>query len=169
MKNILGVKTKIRQSIVWTTGLCLVALGGATWADSDFRNPSVYNLEQGVGLKGYDPVSIFPEGGGESLPGDSQYSLDYLGVVYFFASAENLSLFIQNPGKYEPTYGGWCAWAMVSGHKVDIQPHLFTVHGNRAHYFAAARAKRNFDQDILGHERKADSFWKKISGEEPRL
>lgn len=133
------------------------------------RNTADYNLQNGVGLKGFDPVAIFPEGGGQPMMGKQQFKLDYMGVTYFFTSASNLDLFVNNPEKYEPTYGGWCAYAMASGSQVDIQPHLFTIHGNRAHYFVANRAKQNFDRDILGHENRADKFWKQISGENPRL
>ena len=133
------------------------------------RKVSEYNLQNAVGLKGYDPVAIFAEGGGAPLAGMPGLSLDYQGVTYHFASVQNRDQFQLQPEKYEPTYGGWCAYAMASGSKVDIQPQLFTVHGNRAHYFVSARAKQNFDRDISGHESRADGFWKMFSGEDPRL
>ncbi len=133
------------------------------------RNPAAYNLQSGVGLKGYDPVAVFPEGGGQAAMGNPEIRTEHLGVVYHFASTENQSIFATNPEKYEPTYGGWCAYAMASGSQVDIQPDLFTINGNRAHYFVSGRAKRNFDSYISGYESRADDFWKQISGEEPRL
>lgn len=132
------------------------------------RNVTEYNLQAGLGLKGYDPVSYFPEGGGQPLAGQSTLRLDYMGVTYQFANAANLDLFIENPEKYEPTYGGWCAYAMASGSKVDIQPTIYTINGNRLHFFVSKRAKQNFDSDVLGFEIRADGFWKKISGEDPR-
>lgn len=133
------------------------------------RNVSRYNLENGVGLKGYDPVAVFPEGGGRARAGRAELAGEYAGVVYYFASPENRDRFFVSPEKYEPTYGGWCAYAMASGSQVDIQPELVTINGNRAHYFVSSRAKRNFDQDIAGFERRADRNWKNISGESPRL
>ena len=132
------------------------------------RNVHEYNLVSGVGLKGYDPVSYFPEGGNQPLVGVSQYKLNYLGVIYFFANAKNLDLFSKEANKYEPTYGGYCAYAMSSGSKVDIDPVIFTMHGNRIHFFVSNRAKRNFDADVNGYEDRADMFWKQISGEEAR-
>lgn len=138
------------------------------WADG-VRNFAEYNLSAGVGLKGFDPVAVFPEGGGTPLMGRAEFRVDYQGVTYFFAQELHRDIFNLNPGKYEPTYGGWCAYAMASGSKIDIQPHLFTIHGNRAHYFVSARAKTNFDRDIAGYESRADGFWKQISGEDPRL
>lgn len=133
------------------------------------RKVSEYNLQNGVGLMGFDPVAVFPEGGGVAKQGSSSLSLVYLQVTYHFATQQNRDLFMQQPEKFEPTYGGWCAYAMASGSKVDIQPQLFTIHGNRAHFFVSARAKQNFDRDVLGFETRADEFWKMFSGEEPRL
>jgi YHS domain-containing protein len=139
------------------------------------RDVSKYNLDRdlqpgfSIALKGYDPVSYFQEGGGSPLQGKSEFRLDYMGATYLFASAAHLDLFVQNPDKYEPTYGGWCAYAMASGSQVDIQPDIFTIHGNRAHFFVSRRAKGNFDRDIQGHEQRADGFWKQISGEDPRF
>lgn len=137
-------------------------------AAAPFRNAAEYNLNSGVGLKGYDPVAVFPEAGGRAMMGRPEFALEYAGVTYMFASAANREMFTQNSAKYEPTYGGWCAYAMASGSKVDIQPALFTIHGDRAHFFVSARAKQNFDRDVAGHERRADGFWKQISGEDPR-
>ncbi len=133
------------------------------------RNVSEYNLQSGVGLKGFDPVAVFPEGGGAAQVGQTGFRIEYLGVTYFFATAANLDLFTKNPARYEPTYGGFCAYAMASGSRVDIQPTLFTIHGNRAHYFVSSRAKANFDLDVPDYEMRADGFWKRFSGEDPRL
>ena len=149
--------------------LALTILGGSVVRAASERNVPEYNLQSGMGLKGYDPVAVFPEGGGQSTLGNPQLHLDYMGVVYSFASPEHMAMFEQNPAKYEPTYGGWCAYAMSSGSKVDIQPQLFTIHGNRAHYFVGARAKQNFDRELADHESKADANWKQISGEDPRF
>lgn len=148
--------------------LVMLSFGQFSFADT-VRNVGEYNLQAGLGLKGYDPVAVFPEGGGQPSLGLAEISLEYLGVTYNFANPSNRDLFMQSPDKYEPTYGGWCAYAMSSGSKVDIQPQVFTIHGNRAHYFVSQRAKQNFDRDVAGHETRADGFWMQISGESPRL
>ncbi len=154
---------------VLASALMTAGLFAASFAQAQVpRDVTEYNLLAGVGLKGYDPVSYFSEGGAQPQVGLQNLKLDYMGVSYFFATAQNLDLFVQNPDKYEPTYGGWCAYAMASGSKVDIQPMIYTIDGNRLHFFVSKRAKQNFDADIVGHEKRADGFWKQISGEEPR-
>ena len=139
------------------------------------RNTAEYNLDSqvqpgfAIALKGYDPVSYFPEGGSKPQAGKIEFRLEYMGATYLFASSANLDLFVQNADKYEPTYGGWCAFAMASGSKVDIQPEIYTLSGSRLHFFVSRRAKVNFDADVVGYESRADNFWKQITGENPRL
>lgn len=133
------------------------------------RNISEYNLTRGVGLKGLDPVSFFPEGGAKPLAGLETIKYEHLGVTYKFASEDNREIFISNPNKYEPTYGGFCAYAMANGEKVDIDPKFYTINGNRIHFFVSSRAKRNFDRDVEDFEVRADGHWMRISGESPRF
>lgn len=136
---------------------------------AESRNIGEYNLTNSVGLKGFDPVSTFPEGGMKPTAGNSKISLVYQGVTYLFVNAKNRDTFLTDPAKYESTYGGWCAYAMAYGSKVDIQPQFFTLRGRRAHYFISARAKQNFDRDVVNQEKQADINWRKFSKEEPRF
>jgi YHS domain-containing protein len=142
------------------------------------RNVAEYNLNSvGTGFingsssnaKGFDPVSVFPEGGGVALEGNVEFSLDHEGVEYLFANQANLQTFLTNPKRYEPTYGGYCARAMVVGQKVHINTSLHTVVGNRSFFFVNKRAKRFFDRNVEKNAKKADQEWKRISGEEARL
>jgi YHS domain-containing protein len=133
------------------------------------RNIKEYNVENnGLSLKGYDPVAYFTEGGGQAVAGKEELSFEYKQVTYLFSSQKNLDLFKSNPNKYEPTYGNWCAFAMASNQKVDVVPTLFTISGNRLHLFISAGAKLQFDGNIPAFERRADANWKRISGESPR-
>lgn len=83
------------------------------------------NLDgQGVALHGYDPVSYFmgdPEKGSEDL------KFEYQGARYQFSSQKNMEAFVSNPWQYQFGYGGWCAWAMLEGQKVDVDPERFKI------------------------------------------
>lgn len=142
------------------------------------RNVAEYNLNSaGEGFidgpdknaKAYDRVSVFNNGGMNPLKGKHEFSLSYEGVDYLFATEANMKTFLEAPSKYEPTYGGYCARAMVVGQKVHINTKLFTIVGNRSFFFVNKRAKSFFDRNLEANIQKADSEWKKISGESPRL
>lgn len=98
----------------------------AETSDSQPVAVSEYNLEDGVALDGYDPVSYFDETA--PVMGTTEYAARYRGVVYFFDSEAHRTTFLAEPRRYEPAYGGWCAWAMANGGKtVDADPTNFTI------------------------------------------
>lgn len=134
------------------------------------RKESFYSKQYAVVLDGYDPVSYFPEGGGAALLGDSSLSFTYGTRIYHFASEDHLNMFKKNPLKYEPTYGSYCAYGMANDARIEINPTLFTISGNRLHLFINKSAKRNFDKDVADHENRADDnfFVYTGSGEKPR-
>ncbi len=81
--------------------------------------------DDGIAIKGYDPVSYFiseePQEGKESL------TYEYEGATYQFASQENLDTFKADPSKYAPAYGGWCAYAVGNGYTADANPQTFKI------------------------------------------
>lgn len=138
-------------------------------AEQPDRNEAKYNLDGDLGLKGYDPVAFFEEFGGEALEGDENITAVYGNVEYRFASEDNRDAFLADPTRFEPTYGGWCAWAMANDAYADINPVLFTQNGNRMHFFISRGAKIRFDRDLERREGDADDYWKSETGEEARL
>ncbi|MBT6326752.1 MAG: YHS domain protein [Bdellovibrionales bacterium] len=139
---------------------------------AEARNITEWNLGQAnLAIQGYDPVAYFPEGGGEAALGEETLEIEHEGVLYRFTSQDNLNLFLSNPDKYEPAFGGWCATAMSMGQKIVIIPERFIVKGNRLFLFSFLNgndAKFMWEQNPAGMERRADFNWKKISDEDPR-
>ncbi|MGF6173121.1 YHS domain-containing protein [Ensifer sp. 4252] len=89
-----------------TVGLAttvFLALSGPIMAE-DLVNTGYFG---DVAIKGYDPVAYFTEN--KALEGSPQYSYRWLGANWQFASAENRELFIREPTRYAPQYGGYCA------------------------------------------------------------
>lgn len=124
---------------------------------------SHYNLKSEVAIQGYDPVAYFTHN--EAQEGSRDISTDYQGVIYYFASEKNKNLFQAAPQKYEPQYGGYCAYAMASGDKVKIDPETFKIQDGRLFLFYNFRftntlTKWNKDESMF--LRDADSEWLKI-------
>jgi YHS domain-containing protein len=151
-------------------GLLILMWSVGAFADvpvHEDRNDAEYNMEFAVAINGYDPVSYFSEEG--PVKGSEAISFTYGNVEYHFASEDNLQTFKGNPLKYEPTYGGYCAWAMSQGSKIGVKPLIYTISGNRLHLFFSKSAKKNFDADVPRYEVDADFVWMNFSGEAPRL
>jgi YHS domain-containing protein len=60
-----------------------------------------------VAIKGYDPVAYFTQD--RAVQGSDKFAYRWLGATWHFSSAENRDLFISEPVKYAPQYGGHCA------------------------------------------------------------
>jgi YHS domain-containing protein len=84
-----------------------------------------YNTKKGYLAKGYDVVAYFNN---KATAGNEKYTTEHDGVKLKFSSQENLNTFKENPEKYLPRYGGYCAYAVaVSGKKVAINPETFEI------------------------------------------
>ncbi len=59
----------------------------------------------GVAIKGYDSVAYHTEG--SAVKGDSKFSYKWNDAKWYFASKENMDLFIKDPERYAPQYGGY--------------------------------------------------------------
>ncbi len=141
----------------------LFFLGRAPLAGDEISlRKSQFNLQGGVAIQGYDPVSYFAQG--EARKGSSSIAYNYKGVVYHFSSTKNRSLFKKNPERYEPAYGGWCAYAMGDdGSKVEVDPGTFKIKDGVLYlfynfYFINTLPKWNADEKRL--KERADRFWR---------
>ena len=93
-----------------------------------------FNTEKGLAIKGYDPVAYFIQN--KPVKGNPQITVSYDGITYFFTSIANKEAFQKDYKKYEPQYGGWCAYAMgSSGEKVEIDPETFKIVDGKLYLF----------------------------------
>lgn len=120
-----------------------------------------FNLEDGLAIEGYDPVAYFTQG--KALEGSKKRAASYRGVIYYFASEANKKAFTSNPSKYEPQYGGWCAYAMGDkGEKVSIDPETFKIVNGKLYLFYNAyfnNTLKSWNKDEKNLKLKADKYW----------
>ncbi len=139
------------------------------------RDVAHYNLEKGKpAAQGYDVVAYFGTAGdgkdGKPVKGEERFAYTYRGATYWFATAKNKDLFASAPAAFEPAYGGWCAFAMADGKKVEIDPKSYLISDGRLYlfykdFFTDTRSK--WVKKEMELNPRADAAWKKISGEEP--
>lgn len=143
--------------------LVLILISGVSSAQNDAKRIEQYNLENKVAIQGYDPVGYFTQA--KAIKGKKELTTSYQGVVYKFSSNENKEAFLKNPSKYEPQYGGWCAYAMGSaGEKVEINPETFKIIDGKLYLFYNAyfnNTLKSWNKDQTNLKTKADNNWKK--------
>jgi YHS domain-containing protein len=91
------------------------------------------NTNDNLAIQGFDPVSYFSN---DPRKGNSKYQSTFNTATYYFVSEENRRKFTNNPQKYEPEYGGWCAFAMGNdGTKVKVDPETFKIVDGKLYLF----------------------------------
>lgn len=122
-----------------------------------------FNLEKGVAIQGYDPVAYFS---GKPAEGSKKFSAAYEGVTYYFSSAANKETFVKNPARYQPQYGGWCAYAMGhDGTKVEVDPETFKIINDKLYLFYNKyfnNTLKSWNKDEQNLKTHADANWSKI-------
>ncbi len=144
--------------------LNLVVVCAGSFAQNSDQRKKQFNTNDGLALQGYDAVAYFTQN--KAIKGNKNFAVIYEGLLYHFTSVENKETFKKNPAKYEPEYGGWCAYAMgAKGEKVEIDPKTFKVLNGKLYlfynkYFNNTLTDWNKDENNL--KKKADASWQKL-------
>ena len=135
--------------------LALLVRANALAADpietGTFNNKAIY---------GYDTVAYFTQN--KAVKGDKKISTQWRGADWFFSSAEHKAMFVADPEKYAPQYGGYCAYAMSDGRLVGIDEDAFTILDGKLYL--------NYSMSVMNEWRtNTDLFIKEADAEYPKL
>ena len=161
----------MKRSAIGALAALFLATATPAWAQNAVPRTGLnkLNLEKSrLAIQGYDPVAYFPEAGGKPQKGKSSITTRFRGVEYRFATKANRDRFLANPSKYEPAYGGWCAWAMADNDRVEIDPDSFLIQDGELllffdGFFADTR-KRWRKGNVEELKVAADRYWKQHYG-----
>jgi YHS domain-containing protein len=100
------------------------------------------------------------------VKGKKEFSVSADGVVYYLSTAANKELFLKDYKKYEPQYGGWCAYAMgATNEKVEIDPETFKIVNGKLYLFYHSWTNNTltkWNKDEARLKSNADTNWTKI-------
>ncbi len=127
-----------RRSLLAMAGLA--AAGGAFAAEPPINTlkNSIFGGRTGVAINGYDTVAYFTDN--KPVPGRDEFTTDWKGAKWKFASQANLDRFKADPDKWAPQYGGYCAYGVAQGALVKVEPEQFTVRDGKLYL--------NYDADV---------------------
>ncbi|HEY9045393.1 MAG TPA: YHS domain-containing (seleno)protein [Ohtaekwangia sp.] len=119
-----------------------------------------YNNDNGIAIKDFDPVSYFK---GKAAKGTEDFAYTYKGLTYYFVNTENMEEFKKSPSKYEPAYGGWCAYSMaINGERVKVDPSTFKIINGKVYLFSNFNGKNNlraWNTNQAKFKASADKLW----------
>ncbi|MDA0194157.1 MAG: YHS domain-containing (seleno)protein [Bacteroidetes bacterium] len=149
------------MKIIISSILFCISLSG--YSQETIRTKA-FNLKDDLAIQGYDPVAYFVQR--KAVEGKKEFQYSHSGVTYQFESDENRKLFQSNPDKYEPQYGGWCAYAMgATGEKVKVDPETFKIIDDKLYLFYNfyfTNTLKDWNNDESNLKSSADSKWSEI-------
>ena len=142
----------------------LVLISAACSSNSNEPKGEVFSVG-GIAIDGYDPVAYFEQG--EAKKGVYAESVNHNGLVYYFSSTKNRLLFQENPDKYLPEYGGWCAYAVAeTSTKMEPDPTQWQIQEGELILFTSSwmtkltgSLKDEWNEDPEAFESRADTNW----------
>ena len=140
-----------REVLAALASLPLLVSARAAWAlDPIFTS-------RGKAIRGYDPVAYFTEG--KPTEGMLRFTHRWQDALWYFASDENRALFIEDPEKYAPQYGGYCAWAVSQGYTASTDPEAWMIVEDKLYLNYSKSVQARWEKDIPGNIAKADKNW----------
>jgi len=124
-----------------------------------------YNTKKGFVAEGYDVVSYFTKK--TPLKGNKIYEATFENAKFRFATQEHLNLFKENPKKYIPQYGGYCAYAVAAKKtKMYIDADAYEIRDGKLYLFYSSwlgsKLKDWQTEDTKKLQEKADKNWQEI-------
>jgi len=109
-----------------------------------------------LAVSGFDVVSYFT-GDGVPVEGSEEFTVRYQGYDYRFASEDNAKAFIEDPAKYAPAYGGYCAWAIGANDALAPgDPNVYKIVDGTLYLNFSEDVANRWNKDIPGFIAKAD-------------
>ncbi|MEM9551370.1 MAG: YHS domain-containing (seleno)protein [Pseudomonadota bacterium] len=139
-----------------------------TMAMPAFAGPQFVD-QTGFAVSGYDVVAYrsleqAPVGQAqpEAVRGSAEFTAEYNGATFAFASAENRDAFSSNPEYYAPEYDGHCAYGVSRGGKVPGNPNLWRIVDDKLYLNITDVVVGFWEEDITGNIDTAEVNWPDI-------
>jgi YHS domain-containing protein len=145
----MNFKTILKASAIASTLL----LSTFTFASDIDVNANANDLA----IQGYDTVAYFTEG--QPVQGSSEFTATYKNAIYQFSSEEHRDLFRENPEKYAPQYGGFCAFGVTMERKFDTDPTAFKIVDNKLYLNLNSQVQARWLTDVPRFVESANGNW----------
>lgn len=120
-----------------------------------------FNLDaEGYAINRFDPVAYFTMH--KAVKGDTAYTASHGGARYAFASEEHLRMFLADPERFVPQYGGHCAYGAAYGSKSSIDPELWEIVDDRLFLLINPGTMSVWQKRKDEYIRSADRAWKAL-------
>ena len=122
------------------------------------QSKTLLNLDKaGLAIQGYDPVAFFTDH--KPVKGKAEFTARHNGATYLFTTKEHRDAFEAAPAKYEPAFGGYCAYGVSRGKLVEIDVQAFQIVDDRLLLQYSKGVREDFNKDAKGNLARANTNW----------
>ncbi len=136
--------------------ICVVAfvfIHGLAFASNIDVNADIND----VALQGYDSVAYFTKG--KPTRGKNKFTVVHDSAVYKFSSKDNRDLFKENPEKYAPQFGGFCAMGVVLEKKLPTDPTAWKIVEGKLYLNLNKKVQGKWLTDTPTYIESANKLW----------
>lgn len=150
----MSIVTKTLRNALLSAGLALAVVPATVELAAA---ETEVNIVEGYAVHGYDVVAYFTQG--KPVAGNDQFTAQYEGATYRFASAEHRDTFTADPAQYAPQYGGYCAFGTAMGRKFDGDPNAWAIVDGKLYLNLNKNIQARWKKDVPGFIRGAENNW----------
>ena len=111
---------------------------------------------------GFDTVAYHTQKA--AIPGTPQFRVSWKGAEWQFSSQANLDLFLKEPDRYAPQYGGYCAFAVAAGSTAPGDPRVWDVVDGKLYLNLSTGTQSSWRRDTAGMIQRGNANWPRVIG-----
>jgi YHS domain-containing protein len=151
----------------WQAGIFIfialfAAACGTAFFTEKFDNGTkfVSKTADGLAIKGYDAVAYRTID--DAVRGKPEYEYAWKGAKWLFTSPENRERFAADPEKFEPEYGGFCAWSLSEGSMMEADPESWKIVDGKLYLIQSDMVKEVWEKSEPALIEKSNENWLKM-------
>ena len=113
-----------------------------------------------IAILGYDPVAYFTLS--EPTQGTHESLHEWLDAKWLFANDDHRNLFMSDPERYAPQFGGNCTRGLASGFRESVDPTAWTIIDGQLYLFQNRDKLDEFNENPELHLAEAEASWLRL-------
>ena len=151
------MRKSVLGNVIVTFTLLFVAVGFANPALAGEPRKLINSGDDNVAIRGFDSVAYFTIG--RPTQGVREFTFHWRDANWQFANSKHLNMFADNPERYAPKFGGFCAMAMTQGVLKVIDPQAWTVVDGKLYLNFSVSGRDKFREDLGENIAKSEAHW----------
>jgi hypothetical protein len=160
---VISIKTPFWRLVGAGAGVLVLALvaGAAamlTVTDAPSARVGALNTtEEGVAISGYDTVAYFTEG--HPMKGSAEFKHACQDAQWHFPNEAHRDIFADDPERFAPEFGGFCATGMTYGAVAKADPEVWTIVDDKLYLNFDDYAHEIFHDNVARNIASAERKW----------